>query len=209
VIAAPDERSVLSFCNKPVPIFPDLPIRIAHRPEVIVHIFETSNSAILDSGASISAISEEFFSKLKKLAPIPKSLSILPVTGITISIAVHGRSRKISHQVLIPIKLYGYEAPGIFLVVPHLGTSLILSDDWLTEHGIILNYLTKEVEFPRWKKSCPFPIYEGKFPASQITHLNVNFTPESLLPTAFEHCLSNIISYDKFSTSKRSIDFFI
>lgn len=200
------ECRTLVSCTPSFSINSDLSVHVSHRPEVTVHIFTTSSPALLDSGASISAISEDFFSELKKIAPTPKSLSILPVTGVTISTAVRSRSRKITHQVLIPIQLYGNEAPGVFLVVPHLTTSLILGDDWLTQHGVIINYLTKEIEFPYWKKSCPFLVDKEKFSSSQNTHLNVSFTSESLLPTALEHCLSSIISYDKFSILKRSTD---
>lgn len=63
----------------------DVSIHISYRPEVTVQLFDTSSQALLDLGTSISSVSEEFFSKLQKLAPTPKSMPVLPVTGVTIS----------------------------------------------------------------------------------------------------------------------------
>jgi len=99
-----------------------------------------SGSALLDSGASISAISEEFFATIKNRSLTPKLLSILPVTGVTISTAVCGRSKKITKQVFMPLVLFGKDAPGVFLVVPHLATPIILGDDWLSKYGVVLDY---------------------------------------------------------------------
>jgi len=90
---------------------------------------DISVPALFDSGASVSAISEEFFKHIKVQCPKSVSLSILPVTGITISTAVLGRNRKIITQVLLPFVILEKETDAIFLVVPRLATSVILGDD--------------------------------------------------------------------------------
>lgn len=198
--AEPNECLNVPFCNSFPPTFPDLPLHVAHRPEVQVDIFGKAHSALLDSGASVSAISEEFFSEIKTRAPTKKSLSILPVTGVTISTAVRGRSRKITRQVFIPLRVFERDAPGIFLVVPHLATPIILGDDWLTRHGVVLDYLSHQIHFPRWEKSYSFQIDTGNVPATQITKLDLRTSTELVFKSEIEYCLSSLKSCHKFST---------
>jgi hypothetical protein len=119
------------------------------RPEIQGNIFEISTPVLLDSSASISAVSEQFFATLKSQAPTPSKLSTLPVTGVTISTAIQGRSKKITRQVYVPISIFDHEAPGIFLLVPHLSTNMILGDDWLTQYGVVLNYVTPSGRIPK------------------------------------------------------------
>lgn len=83
-------------------------------------------------------------------------LSVLPVTGITITTAVRGRSRKITTQAMIPFSVFGFNSNCIFLVVPHLATSVILGDDWLTNNQVQLDYFTRSTHIPMWKLSIPF-----------------------------------------------------
>lgn len=192
-----------SFCTSFRSTVPDLPLHIAHRPEVPVNLFGKTHIALLDSGASVSAISEDFFVKIKVWAPTPKSLSILPVTGVTISTAVRGRSRKINRQVFIPLHVFEHGAPGIFLVVPHLATSIILGDDWLTRHGAVIDYLLHQVNFPRWGKSHSFRIDKENVPATQITRMGVHVAPEPVVQSGIEYCLSSVIMCSQFSAPER------
>jgi hypothetical protein len=136
---------------------------------------------------------------IKNQAPLNKKLSSLPVTGVTISTAVRGRSKKITQQVFIPFTIFDQNAEGIFLIVPHLATSIILGDDWLTHHDVIINYMTHQIEFPRWNKSSPFQIDSGDIPSAQITRLSVHQNIEPLVPTALEHCLLSISTHNNFS----------
>jgi len=110
------------------------------RPELSLVIYDKPFNALLDSGASVSAISEEIFASIKRSIPERQQLLILPVTGVTISTAVKGRSRKVTTQVLIPFSIFGNTTDCICLVVPHLATSIILGDDWLTQNKVCLDY---------------------------------------------------------------------
>jgi len=150
MIAARDESQNMPACNQPSSFPPDLPVHLVQRPEAQIDIFGIPATALLDSGASISAVSEKFMSTMRGRAPCPTALSTLPVTGVTISTAIQGRSRKITSQAFIPLTVFGKDAPGIFLVIPHLTTDIIFGDDWLTQYGVILNYTTHQVEFPKW-----------------------------------------------------------
>lgn len=120
---------------------------------------------------------------------------MLPVTGVTISTAVRGRSKKINTQVLIPFSVLGHDADGIFLVVPHLTTAIILGDDWLTRYKAILNYHTNLIEFVAWNKTCPFGIITH--PTDQVNRINVHDSPEDILLTSIEYCLSSLNHYQQ------------
>jgi hypothetical protein len=170
------------------------------RPEIQVNIYEICTPALLDSGASISAVSEQFFATLKSQAPTPSKLSTLPVTGVTISTTIQGRSKKITRQVYVPISIFGHEAPGIFLVVPHLSTNMILGDDWLTQYGVVLNYVTHQVEFPKWNRVFSFRPDTGETSPTQITRIIVHQKLDRFMPTAIEHCISDISFVKQVST---------
>lgn len=62
MIAARDESQGTSFCNQLTTSLTELPVRTDQRPEVGVDVFGVSAAALLDSGASISAVSEKFLS---------------------------------------------------------------------------------------------------------------------------------------------------
>lgn len=192
MIAARDESPNTSVCNQPLSSPTDFPERTVQRPEIQVNIFEVSTLALLDSGASISAVSEQFFATLKSQAPTPSKLSTLPVTGVTISTAIQGRSKKITRQVYVPLSIFGHEAPGIFLVVPHLSTNMILGDDWLTQYGVILNYVTHQVEFPKWNTVFSFRPDTGETSSTQVTQIIVHQKLDRFMSTAIEHCISDI-----------------
>lgn len=95
---------------------------------------------MLDSGASISAIYEKVFADIKRNVPVGQEISVMPVTGVTISTAMQDRSRKITTETLIPFNVSDgvteHVSDGIFLVVSHLATSIILGDDWLTRNRV-------------------------------------------------------------------------
>jgi hypothetical protein len=123
VISVRNESPDTSICNQPLSSPTDFPERTVQRPELQVNFFKMSTPALLDSGASISAVSEQFFATLKSQAPTPSKLSTLPITRVTISTAIQSRSKKTTRQVYVPLSVFGHEAPGIFLVVPHLSTN--------------------------------------------------------------------------------------
>lgn len=200
MIAARDESQNTPACNQPSSFPTDLPEHTVKRPELHVDIFGTTTSALLDSGASISAVSEHFYATLKSQSPTPSKLSTLPVTGVTISTAIQGRSKKITRQVYVPLSVFGQEAPGIFLVIPHLSTEMILGDDWLTQYGVVLNYLTQQVEFPKWDTVSPFrPQIEG-IKSDLMTQISVHQDLDRIMPTAIEHCISDISFVKQVST---------
>uniref|UniRef100_A0A2S2P2H0 Uncharacterized protein n=1 Tax=Schizaphis graminum TaxID=13262 RepID=A0A2S2P2H0_SCHGA len=106
----------------------------------------------------------------------------------------------------MPLVLFGKDAPGVFLVVPHLATPIILGDDWLSKYRVVLDYSKRCIKFPQWGKECLFQGDDGAIPVVQITHLNVYYTTEHVVPTGLEHCLCSMDSLDRFSSSPRNLE---
>lgn len=94
------EASVSNTRTPPTPVVVDGDRSKGKRPGLPITNFNKQFNALLDSGAAISAISEEKFESIKRNIPRGECLSILPVTGVTISTAVRNRSRIVKAQVL-------------------------------------------------------------------------------------------------------------
>jgi len=114
-----------------------------------IKIFNHEYSALLDTGASVSAMSEVFFKFLQKNFP-KQNLPMLPTTGITVSTALLGKNKKIHSQTFLEIDTHSVKSNAIFLIVPSLSTQLILWNDWLTDNKIIINYNDKIISSPVW-----------------------------------------------------------
>lgn len=151
-----DESSEVSICTPPSISLVFTEPESDKRPELPISVFGQSFNALLDTGASISALSEQTYASIKRNAPLGQELSTLPVTGVTISTALQGRSHKITTQVLLPFSVVGNPTNDIFLVVPLLATSIILGGDYLTRYNVKLDYALKETYFPTWNFSVPF-----------------------------------------------------
>lgn len=51
--------------DSPDTMYSEIPVLLTNRPDVIVEVFSVPTPTLLDSGASISAISEEIFLSFK------------------------------------------------------------------------------------------------------------------------------------------------
>jgi len=100
-----------------------------YRPEISLQQFENSHNALLDSGASVSVISEELYQNLIS-DPTPNKIPLFPLNGISLTTALSNKSVKIKFQIYLNFSIQNYETFGIFLIVPHLSTPLILGTDF-------------------------------------------------------------------------------
>lgn len=186
------EASVSNKRTPPTPVVADGDRSNGKRPGLPIIIFNKQFNALLDSGAAISAISEETFASIKRNIPRGECLSILPVTGVTISTAVRGRSRRVTAQVLIPFSVSGHTIDCICLVVPHLATSIILGDDWLTQNRVRLDYATRVSSFPSWGLDVPFSASQEESVNPINAFFTMSISPEDCVRTVSEHCISSI-----------------
>jgi len=85
-----------------------------YRPEITIKLFNIPYSALLDSGASVSAISENLFQTLSNDSS-ERDIPLFPLTGILLTTALSNKSVKIKSQVYLNFSVDNYETFGIFL----------------------------------------------------------------------------------------------
>lgn len=147
-----------------------------YRPEISLKLFNNSYNALLDSGASVSAISEELFQNLT-LDPSQHKIPLFPLTGVLLTTALSNKSVKIKSQIYLTFSINNYETFGIFLVVPQLSTSIILGTDWLLENGVTIDYNAKEISLPSVTNNIPFKLIVDHDPDSLANSLkNINIS---------------------------------
>ena len=96
--------------------------KIPISPHLCIIINNISCWSLLDSGSQVTAISEEFYNKLKSQN---NKMLEMPVSNVLVSTAIGKNNYKSAH---------------VFLVVPYLSCDVILGNDWNLENGLIINY---------------------------------------------------------------------
>lgn len=148
------------------PIAPEQKVcpSLSFRPEIEISIFNNPYPALLDSGASVSAMSENLYNVLKN-DPSKYDIPSFPLSGTFLKTAITNKSVKINIQIYINFSINQFKTHAIFLIVPHLSTPLILGTDWLLENNISLNYKSREIILPSPYTPVPFKIIS-------LTHIN-------------------------------------
>lgn len=107
-------------------------------------------SAVVDTGATYSCISSNFYDKLAEEREIKGEL---PVQQIKLMMAVGNKKIEIKKQVILEMTWDDLSYNVLMLVVPGLFTSLVLGLNWLRENLILIlckeNRLVKEKD---WEK---------------------------------------------------------
>jgi len=171
-----------------------------YRPEILITIFDNSYNALLDSGATVSAISESLF-QILNLNPNQHKIPLFPLTGILLTTALSTKSIKIKSQIYLNFSIQNYKTQGIFLVVPQLSTPIILGTDWLLENGVTIDYHSKEISLPSIDNRIPFKVIKDDDPSSLINSLkNISVTDDHL--TMYERPSHLIHQTYPFETEK-------
>lgn len=97
-------------------------------PELKVSLFNQTRIVLLDSDASVSAISESLFRDLKTGVNKP-NIPTFSLTGIVLSTALQGKNIKITSQVFLTFMLGENSFSASCLIVPGLATPFILGND--------------------------------------------------------------------------------
>lgn len=108
-------------------------------PHIDVHVGSRAapTSALIDSGAEFSCVSEGFCNQLKASGEV---FPEIPVVGARIITATGQRSQRIKRQCLLPVELQGLYMDVRALIVPSLVKELVLGADWLSKHGAVIGY---------------------------------------------------------------------
>lgn len=147
----------LHILSRPIGPEQNISPSLSFRPEIEISIFNNPYTALLDSGVSVSAMSENVYNLLKN-DPSKLSIPSFPLTGIFLKTAITNKSVKINSQIYVNFNINNFNTHAIFLIVPHLSTPLILGTDWLLENDISLNYKNREISLPPPHTPVPFKI---------------------------------------------------
>ena len=96
-------------------------------PRIHAMIADKKVAVLLDSGSEITCVAEDFYLEIKKHIDLLE----LPVTNLTVYVAVGKKHTTIKRQVQIGLAIGEYEITHPFLVVPGLSTEILVGVDWL------------------------------------------------------------------------------
>lgn len=95
-------------------------------PEITIKICNLPIVALIDSGANITCISEEWYQQNRENM---LNYEELPVTNVHIKTALGTQSKRISRTLLIPTQIAGQESLIQCIVVPNLLKQMIIGTD--------------------------------------------------------------------------------
>lgn len=203
---SPSNSPLISMLTHPLDLHQKIIPPPNYRPEISIKLFNNPQVALLDSGATVSAISEDLFQNFN-LYPLQYKIPLFPLNSISLTTALSNKSVKIKSQIYLNFSIDDYDTFGVFLVVPHLSTPLILGTDWLLENGVTIDYRAKEISLPSLKTTIPFKLISDHDPDSFVNSLkSINLTEEehvlydqlpiSLSPTVPFETEKNIALHD-------------
>uniref|UniRef100_A0A2S2NBD6 RNA-directed DNA polymerase n=1 Tax=Schizaphis graminum TaxID=13262 RepID=A0A2S2NBD6_SCHGA len=114
---------------------------------------------LIDSGAEISAISEECKERLLKDDP---ELPTIPLKGLAVHNAVGDKSTKVDTQVLLPIKIRNNIIHTSVIVIKGLNEWGILGSDFLEIYGANINFVQRNMSLTINNTQHYIPLIEKK-----------------------------------------------
>jgi len=111
-----------------------------------VQVNGTSHLALVDSGATISAISPTVANGLSDC-----SSARIPVEGMKTSSAFEGARKVINEAIEIDLTIAGKTRQWKFYIIDGLATNIILGSDWMEAEQVILDAAKKTITFGKGK----------------------------------------------------------
>ena len=105
-------------------------------PRLVISINTTLFSALIDSGSQITCVSEEFYNHIKTQIKVIE----FPVSNVHVQVAIGKKTATVKKQILVDLVVGDKTIPTCFLAIPHLTSSIIIGNDWLTLNKSIINY---------------------------------------------------------------------
>ena len=102
-------------------------------------------TALIDTGAEVTCLSEEFANKnIERFRECP----MLPINGVTLKGPMGGKAVRLNKQIYVDIQLPNCLIQTIFLVVPKLSRSCIIGIDFLDHPRRKIDLDSKTISFP-------------------------------------------------------------
>lgn len=145
---------------------------------------------LVDSGAEICAISEEYYNKIVKDNP---KIPIIPLTGLSIHNATGNKPTKVTKQILLPIEIGKEQIQTPFIVINNLNEKGIIGSDFLEVSNSTIDYekrqLTVKIDneiykIPFSRKNSLQPIHLRAISTQSITEpldqIQYNILPDHI-----------------------------
>ena len=112
---------------------------------------EYSVNTLLDSGATLSSISQDFVTKHRiATTPLEHKQTVVNADGTT------NRNGPLTKYATMRMRIGDHEET-IDLVVSSISSDVFLGYEWLEKHNPRINWQTKDIEFDRCPSSCRMP----------------------------------------------------
>lgn len=111
--------------------------------EIPCKVFSRNMSALVDCGAQVSCVNQHFIKNFEK--ETKHKFDTVPVRGISILPATGNRSRAITKQILITMRIGNLEVSHMFFSVPDLNIDIILGLDFLKVNRVILDFADEKL----------------------------------------------------------------
>lgn len=146
---APKQKNCISniYCDREFLLSEELELPLQSQenqrcPEINLKIGNVATYALIDSGANISCISEEWYNHNKKNL---QNYEELPVTSISIKTALGSKSKRIQRILLLPMQLQDQETLIQCIVVPNLIKPMIIGTDVMSQLEMELNFKKNQI----------------------------------------------------------------
>lgn len=111
-------------------------------PEIKIKLGEIETKALLDSGASISCLSEQFFANNEKKL---KDLEVFPLSNVNIRTATGQRSKQLKKIIFTEININNIKYSVQFVIVPNLIHDVIIGVDILKQIRAWMNFSNETI----------------------------------------------------------------
>jgi Reverse transcriptase (RNA-dependent DNA polymerase)/RNase H-like domain found in reverse transcriptase/gag-polyprotein putative aspartyl protease len=170
--------------------------RTSKRPYVQGKLGNLPFSALFDTGADISCLSEQLFRKIP-VSVRPTKLEMAPSSQFK---SAGGQSLDVKGKYSIPIQLQGKQVQHEFYVIRNLNEPLILGIDFITHHK--LQFCPQSRDFfwqddAQWRKGSLQSAHSMKLAPLTSTPIQVNLITDTMCrPTQDSPCVAHISAPD-------------
>jgi hypothetical protein len=119
---------------------------LANSPLVLVNVLKCRFTAILDSGSEVNLISERVYENLMETG---LQVPTLPVEVVVLVMAFGWRSKRICRQALTEFYIGRDVFETIILVSSQLNSDAIFGCQFLSEHGVTINFRSETFTYVR------------------------------------------------------------
>lgn len=111
-------------------------------PYIKTSINNREYDMLIDSGAEICAISEEYYNNIIQ---DDSKIPVIPLTGLSIHNAMGNKPTKVTKQILLPIEIGNEQIQTPFIVINNLNEKGIMGSDFLETNKSLIDYEKRQL----------------------------------------------------------------